>query len=203
MIARCNKGHWYDAGVNRKCPHCKRAGERLGIQLNDVEEDDKTISLVQADESLGAKLQSMQKDIDAAQANAGLTAEDDEKTIAFGFWGVTKISPVVGWLICMNGEERGKDYRLHAGKNFIGRGNSMDVWLVDDKSVARDRRCSVTYDPKGNVFYVSGERGNLVYLNGEALDCSSRLQKDDEIVVGATRLAFVPFCGEGRTWEKE
>ena len=54
MITRCKKGHWYDTSVNKECPHCKQAGERLGIQLNDVEEDDKTISLAEAASSLGA-----------------------------------------------------------------------------------------------------------------------------------------------------
>ena len=56
MITRCKKGHWYDTSVNKECPHCKQAGERLGIQLNDVEEDDKTISLAEVDSSLGAQL---------------------------------------------------------------------------------------------------------------------------------------------------
>lgn len=197
MIIKCDKGHWYDTNVSKECPHCKQAGERLSIQV-DIEEDDKTISLAEIDTLPGSI-----EDITTVQIHDGLPAEDDEKTIAFGFWGVAKISPITGWLICMNGAERGKDYRLHAGKNFIGRSNSMDVWMVDDKSIARDKHCSVTYDPKGNVFYISSEKGNLVYLNGKMLDSPSQLQENDEIIVGKTKLAFVPFCREGRTWEEE
>lgn len=202
MITRCKKGHWYDTSVNKECPHCKQAGERLGIQLNDVEEDDKTISLAEAASSLGAELGTIM-DAAAIQEEGGPSGEDDDKTIAFGFFGVTKTSPVAGWLICMTGTERGKDYRLHAGKNFIGRSNSMDVWMVDDKTIARDKHCSVIYDPKGNTFYVSGEGGNLVYLNGRLLDSLAQLQEGDEITIGKTNLLFVPFCREGRTWEKE
>ena len=202
MITRCKKGHWYDTSVNKECPHCKQAGERLGIQLNNVEEDDKTISLAEVDSSLGAELGTLMNASDI-QEEGRLSCEDDDKTIAFGFFGVTKTSPVAGWLICMTGTERGKDYRLHAGKNFIGRSNSMDVWMVDDKTIARDKHCSVIYDPKGNVFYVSSEGGNLVYLNGRILDSLAQLQEGDEITIGKTSLLFVPFCREGRTWEKE
>ena len=202
MITRCKKGHWYDTSVNKECPHCKQAGERLGIQLNDVEEDDKTISLAEVDSSLGTELGTLMN-ASAIQEEGRLSGEDDDKTIAFGFVGVTKTSPVAGWLICMTGTERGKDYRLHAGKNFIGRSNSMDVWMVDDKTIARDKHCSVIYDPKGNVFYVSSEGGNLVYLNGRILDSLAQLQEGDEITIGKTSLLFVPFCREGRTWEKE
>lgn len=202
MITKCSKGHWYDANVNKECPHCKQAGERLGIQLNDLEEDDKTISLAEVDLSQGAELGNI-INTSAIQVNGGLSNEDDDKTIAFGFFGAAKTSPVAGWLICMTGTERGKDYRLHAGKNFIGRSTSMDVLLVDDKTIARDKHCSVIYDPKGNVFYVSSEGGNPVYLNGKMLDSSLQIQEGDEITVGKTNLMFIPFCREGRIWEKE
>lgn len=202
MITRCSKGHWYDTSVNKECPHCKQAGERLGIQLNDIEEDDKTVSLTEVDPSLEAEIGNI-LNTSAVQINGGLSNEDDDKTIAFGFFGVTETSPVTGWLICMNGTERGRDYRLHAGKNFIGRSTSMDVLLAEDKTIARDKHCSVIYDPKGNEFYISGEGGNMVYLNGQMLDSSTPLKEGDQITVGKTDLMFIPFCREDRTWEKE
>lgn len=202
MITRCNNGHWYDTGVHKECPHCRQAGERLGIRINDMEEDDKTVSLAESDLTLEAELADIINS-PVIQAEGGLSAEDDDKTVAFGFFGMAKMSPVTGWLVCMNGTDRGRDHRLHAGKNFIGRGTSMDVLLVEDKAVARDKHCSVIYDPKGDVFYVSREGGNLVYLNGKVLDTSAQLNEGDTITVGNTELLFIPFCREGRIWEKE
>lgn len=203
MITRCNNGHWYDTSVHKECPHCKQAGERLGIRLNDIEEDDKTVSLAEMDPSLEAELADIMNSPVIQAEGGSSTEEDDDKTMAFGFFGVSETSPVVGWLVCMNGSDRGRDHRLHAGKNFIGRSTSMDVLLVEDKTVTRDKHCSVIYDPKGNAFYVSGEGGNLVYLNGEVLDTSTQLDEGDTITVGKTDLLFIPFCREGRTWEKE
>ena len=39
MIRRCSKGHWYDTSTNKVCPHCKLESEKLGIVIQDVEED--------------------------------------------------------------------------------------------------------------------------------------------------------------------
>lgn len=206
MITRCKNGHWYDTSVHRSCPHCKQESEKLSIRLDDVVEDDRTISIAEADISLGEELGAI---IGNATGGVipnpgGLNAdEDNDKTISFGFFGMMATQPIVGWLVCMTGDERGKDYRLHAGKNFIGRSPSMDVVLVDDKTISRNKHCSVIYDPKGNTFYASAEGGNLMYLNDEMLETSTEIKEGDLITIGETKLMFVPFCKEGRIWEKE
>lgn len=79
----------------------------------------------------------------------------------------------------------------------------MDVVLVDDKTISRNKHCSVIYDPKGNTFYASAEGGNLMYLNDEMLETSTEIKEGDLITIGETKLMFVPFCKEGRIWEKE
>lgn len=204
MITKCKNGHWYDSSVNRSCPHCKQESEKLSIRLDDIEEDDKTVSITQADLSLGEELGAIiGKSVNNALPVSGGISSDDDKTISFGFFGMTAAKPVVGWLICMNGSEMGKDYRLHAGKNFVGRSTSMDVVLIDDKSISRDKHCSVVYDPKGNIFFVSSEGGNLVYLDDELVNSPKELQDGSLITIGETKLMFIPFCREGRIWENE
>ena len=204
MITRCKNGHWYDSSVNRSCPHCKQESEKLSIRLDDIVEDDRTVSIAEADLSLGEELGAIiGNSVNHTMPVSKGTSYDDDKTISFGFFGMTAIRPVVGWLICMNGSEMGKDYRLHAGKNFVGRSTSMDVVLIDDKSISRDRHCSIVYDPKGNIFFVSAESGNLVYLNGELVSYPKELKDGNMITIGETKLMFIPFCREGRTWENE
>lgn len=109
---------------------------------------------------------------------------------------------MTGWLVCQTGEERGKDYRLHAGKNFIGRSNTMDVVLIDDKTIARNKHASVTYDPKGNTFYVTPEGGNTVYVAGELAGEAVKLSAGDVITIGKTELVFIPYCEEERKWQE-
>lgn len=202
MIKRCNQGHWYDASVNKTCPHCKQASEKLGIRLNKIEEDDRTVSIAAAGLSLGKELGAIignEPDVPMP----GAAKADDDKTISFGFFDMNDVQPVTGWLVCITGSERGKDYRLHVGKNFVGRSPSMDVVLVDDKKISRDKHCSVIYDPRGDAFYVSAEGGNLVYLNDEMLSSSEGLKDGDKITIGDTSLVFIPFCRGKRRWEDE
>ncbi len=207
MVTKCKNGHWFDPNLTRTCPHCKRNGQKLSLQIDNVEEDDKTVSMADIDLSLDEQLTPVIGNKTAVEipdfwGGAG-TGEDDDKTVSFGFWGMTGVSPVTGWLVCQNGGERGKDYRLHSGRNFVGRGNSMDVCLIDDKSISRDKHCSVSYDPKGNAFYLSAEGGNTVYLNGILVEEAKRLTDGDEIAIGETSLIFVEYCKEGRTWDTD
>ena len=200
MAVKCSNGHWYDPKMYKSCPHCKRAGEQLSISLDDVEEDDKTVSIAEVDISLGEQLGEiiggnfesagnlMQPDMGEMQESS---SEDGDKTVSFGFFGVTKKPPVTGWLVCINGDEKGNDYRLHAGKNFVGRSQAMDVVLTDDKSISREKHCSVLYDPKGNEFYVTAEKSNIVYLNGDLVTEPHSLKLGDVIKVGETEWSAV------------
>ena len=94
------------------------------------------------------------------------------------------------------------EYRLHAGKNFIGRSLTMDVPIVGDKSVARNKHCSVVYEPKDNTFFIAGESGNVVYLNDKTVENFAELGPDDVLRIGETELVMVPYCKEDRRWEK-
>ena len=53
---------------------------------------------------------------------------DNDKTVAVHVF-ENGIEPVVGWLVCVNGEEKGRDYRLIRGRNRIGRDSDMDVTI--------------------------------------------------------------------------
>ncbi len=210
MVTKCKNGHWYDAGVYRSCPHCKRDSEKLSLTLDRVEEDDRTVSIAEIDVSLGEQLGQIVGSGGVPSGNPesdpgpGAGWGDDDKTISFGFFGVAAaVQPVTGWVVCLTGESRGKDYRLHSGKNFVGRGTSMDIALVDDKTISRDRHCSITYDPKGNAFYLAPEGGNVVSLNGEMIGEAERLRGGDRLELGETELVFIPYCEEERKWETE
>ncbi len=202
MAVKCKNGHWYDPKMFKSCPHCKRKSEQLSLTIDRLEEDDKTVSIAEADISLGEQLGQMIVGGGTAKGQGQGGEAESDKTVSFGFFGMARLSPVTGWLVCMNGTEKGKDYRLHAGKNFLGRSTSMDVILTDDKTISRDRHASVTYDPKGNEFYVIAENANTVYHNQKLVESAQKLCAGDEIQIGETILLFIPFCQEGRVWEQ-
>lgn len=110
-------------------------------------------------------------------------------------------TPCVGWLIALCGEHIGTDFRLKVGKNFIGRGNQMDVALTEDKSVSRDRHAIVVYEPKTHMYLVQpGESSSLVYKNDEVVLTPVKLEAYDVITVGDVNLLFMPLCGARFNW---
>jgi hypothetical protein len=109
--------------------------------------------------------------------------------------------PVAGWLICLEGPDRGRDFRLHGEKNFVGRSPTMDVCIPGDDSISREKHAIVVFDPKKLLFWVMpGESAGLVYLNGEVVHSPSQLKRDDILELGKTKLVFIPFCGEKYHW---
>jgi hypothetical protein len=109
--------------------------------------------------------------------------------------------PVVGWLVCIEGPDRGRDYRLRTAKNFIGRASSMDICISGDETVSRERHAVVAFEPEERRFWLlPGDAQGLVYLNGKVVYTPTELAGSDVVKVGQTRLMFVPFCGERHQW---
>jgi len=76
----------------------------------------------------------------------------------------------------------------------------MDICITEDDTITRENHCSVVFDPKGKVFYISPGEGSITYLNDKLLDDSGKLTEGDVITAGSTDLVFIPYCKEGRTW---
>lgn len=113
------------------------------------------------------------------------------------------VVPVVGWLICIKGNNIGRDYRLVSGRNFVGRGNDMDVCLKGDMSVSRNSHAIIVYDPKSNIFLAQpGTSKELFYINGDLVLSPIKLNAYDRISIGETELVFAPLCGSEFEWNK-
>ena len=110
--------------------------------------------------------------------------------------------PVVGWLVCIEGPAKGRDYRIHSQYNYIGRAPHMDICIGCDPFVTSERAAVIAYDPRKQVFSVApGMSLNLVYLNDDTLLSPMVLKPYDELTIGRTKLLFVPFCGERFNWD--
>jgi len=191
-VLKCPNGHYYDDVKHAACPHCEDGGggsARAGTDRGD--------SVTVAFNGGPAPVARITND-DVNAKLSRLTA--DERTISY-FQQAIQMDPVVGWLVCLAGPERGRDYRLHAGQNHLGRGYGMDVVISDDPKVVRERHCSFVYEPVKNLFFVVPGEGTNSYLNKSLLAASAELRDGDLIDVGDTTLVFVSFCKEGFTWQ--
>lgn len=194
-IVKCSKGHFYDNAKFSQCPYC-------GIMAPD---DDVTVSLAsQANRSADDKTVALRPASlsEGNMQNTESMADEDDKTVRF-YEEQKGIDLIVGWLVCVSGMERGRDYRLHQGFNRIGRDYKMDIPVMDDKSLGREPVCAVVYDDRTNKFFAVQQQGNMAYLNGEVLQGAVELKTGDIISAGKSRFEFVAFCREGRTWGNE
>lgn len=189
-VVRCEKGHFYDDEKYPDCPHCGGdlpANPRRGLG------DEMTVFGGALSSPPPAARPKMHVDMGA------MSGVQDEKTV--GIFRTEKgRDPVVGWLVCTGGRELGRDFRLHAGRNYIGRAVKSDVALVDDERVSRDDHCSIVYEPRKSSFHLVRGEGEEVLVNGQRLQDSLQLAGDEEIEIGGSLFVFVPFCKEGRTW---
>ncbi|KWT84929.1 FHA domain-containing protein [Candidatus Magnetominusculus xianensis] len=184
-MKRCPSGHYYDSDKYSNCPLC-------GVNIPDIG-------------STRPKGGSRQLDIDdfpATRAKGARTAAHAEAQTVGVFKDKTGTEPVTGWLVCIEGTQKGKDYRLRSEKNFIGRADTMDICIKGDEAISRNNHAVISYNPKSNAFkIISGDGRGIVYLNGEEVDTVKELKPYDEIELGKTRLKFFPCCGEHFRWE--
>lgn len=111
-------------------------------------------------------------------------------------------SPTVGWLICTGEPWQGRDFRLHAGCNYIGSGPQADISLPWDTRLGSGDGGILRYDGQLKL-YSFGPRGRglPVRVNGKTIPDVVILSPRDYLTVGGTTMLFVPLCGPEFSWE--
>jgi len=184
-MKRCEHGHYYEPEKNSSCPACGISG--LDIDETKPKRDQPPPLPPDIDES------STRPRDDRGRDDAPTVGVVRKKL---------KIDPVVGWLVCIEGEERGRDYRIRSEKNFIGRSERMDICIKGDDAISREKHASISFNPRKSTFRIQpGESRGLVYLNDEEADFPTEIKPYDIIEIGQTKLMFVPFCGEHFEWK--
>ena len=114
------------------------------------------------------------------------------------------VRPATGWLVCVEGQTKGEDYRLYEGYSYIGRDPAQNQVAIPDDHISSVPSARILYDTTSRKFYINECNGarNPVYLNGSLFDGRVELKPYDMIKLGNTRLLFVPLCTEKFAWEE-
>lgn len=111
------------------------------------------------------------------------------------------IRPVCGWIVCIEGAKKGMDYKIHEGKNFVGRGDEMDIQILGDNEINRKNHTIIVYDPvKQNTMILPGDSAGIAYLNDEPVYVPKEMKPYDTIRLGQSRFLFAPLCGINFSW---
>ncbi len=205
-LIRCQQGHFYDPSRHNACPYCGSMPVIAGAT-----EAQPPTGAVPAQVGATRPLRETPPPIigptvplrPQGQSPAAVKKEAEEgRTIAVDMKKVG-IDPVVGWLVCVKGPSRGRDYRVRSGRNGIGRSEAMDVQITGDDTVSRENHAFLVFEPRKRVFSIRpGDGRGLVYLNGDEVIQASDLAAYDLIELGETQLMFVPLCGEKFNWDQ-
>ncbi len=197
-MKKCARGHYYDASIHAECPYCSNAnggGATLPLEGFGAGGDGSpTMPLTGAagsgDDGKTMPLNSAINNSDPDEGRTVALIKEDKG-----------IDPVVGWLVCVDGKEKGRDYRIHADNNFIGRSDRMDICIRGDETISRDNHAIISYDMQDNVFYFSpGDGRAIVRVNDKAIFQTLELKAHDRVTIGKTVCEFIPFCDEKFSW---
>lgn len=187
QMQQCPNGHFYDQSKSKQCPYC--TGESSNVNAT------RPLSGAGAIPSVGVTMP-----VDHTRPGGITPPADSERTQAL----IKKelgIDPVVGWLVCVEGRDKGRDFRMHADNNFVGRGEKMDICVRGDDTISRENHAVISYDTRDKKYYFSpGEGRSIVRVNDKAIFTTMELAAYDKIELGCTKFLFVPLCGEGFNW---
>ena len=111
------------------------------------------------------------------------------------------LNPVTGWIVCIDGPSKGRDYKIFTEKNFVGRADGMDIQILGDNHIAKRNHAVFVYDPKKRkTMILPGDSQGLVYLNDETVYSPQELSAYDTIELGKSKFLFIPLCGENFEW---
>lgn len=201
-MKQCPNGHFYDQSRTAECPYCNSASANVnvtrpawsgGAQESNAEPNANDIGVtVPVNQPLFT---------DHTRSLNFTPVEDSDRTRAV----IQKdigIDPVVGWLVCMEGKDKGRDYRIHTDNNYIGRGENMDICIRGDDTISRENHAIISYDVRDKIFYFSpGEGRSIVRVNGKAIFNTVEIKAYDIAELGNTKLIFSPLCGEEFNWK--
>lgn len=102
----------------------------------------------------------------------------------------TEARPLVGWLVAVGGELADQDFRVHAGRNVIGKGSKADIVIRDAYLSERHALLETTEDGY-LISDLKSKRGT--FLNGKPVEEPRPLRDGDRVRVGNTDLKFRTF----------
>lgn len=205
-VVQCRNAHYYDDEKYQQCPHCAALQEKAAQDKQMAEQ----VSQARQIESYAAQYirqHSRSRTEDSKPQTPNIQGRmpvessrevDDERAVSlYQKRGAAQYT--VGWLVCVEGEEYGRDFPLYAGFNRIGRSGSNDI-VLSDVQISMEEHCSVIYEQKKNIFYLLPKAGNLVYVRDDLVQQAQEIESGEVVAIGETRLELVVFCKGERRW---
>lgn len=192
-IQKCQKGHFYDNEKYDFCPICDE--EKSAPDTAPIKEKKSRFSLFEKTVAKFSKSEA-EESVTVAYNNAPVT--DEQLTVA-KYMLDEQGSPVSGWIVCIEGREKGKSFEIRQGTNYVGRNTDMDIAFLNEPTITREKHFSLVFEPNKAETFIKSENG-AVYLGEDFVDGVRKLEENDIISAGDLKFIFVPYCNGVRKW---
>lgn len=115
------------------------------------------------------------------------SADAKTQAINIGQFEDANFKPCVGWVVVMNGVQKGRDFRLVGGRNRIGTDADMEVVLTDP--YVSSHHATIVYDNEGIYRISDAGSTNGSRVNGKRVE-QAQIVDNDSLTIGHTELRF-------------
>ena len=182
-IIQCPNNHYYDDERNSSCPYC----EDINLRILPKSFNEQLTSYIMPNNDEECLTEAYGECVDEFERTISIFSDDSFNILT------------VGWIVCISKLAKGMSHVIHSGRNFAGRSSDMDIVLINDYKIRREKHFSIVYDPKSITFYVVAGEG-YVYVNGKIVNSEIKIYDGDIIQAGESKYMFIPFCKKGREW---
>jgi hypothetical protein len=119
---------------------------------------------------------------------AGAHIEPESKTVSININELQagKKRELVGWLVALNGNHRGEDFKIFDGKNLLGTAADCDIVITDPYLSAK--HCTIKHE-NGNFVLIDLDSTNGTYVNQKRVT-KMELIDNDTVRLGRTEFKF-------------
>ena len=223
-LQECGKGHIYDTDIYPQCPYCRKVANSAPFGGLDygatVAPQGYAATPVSLDYGATVAPQGytapVSLDYGATVAPQGYAPAADGAAEAPAMNMPVTEAPTaarqdmpadvfegnfVGWLVCIRGAQRGRDFRIGQKRNTIGKSERADIRLVDEDNNRFAIWARLDYLEDENACLLQPISTGKVLLNGAPVSEPVQLRARDVVCLGGCDYLYIPLCGEGFRWE--
>lgn len=194
-MVKCTRGHTYNGAIFFSCPYCKNGGEKRNEGTPCLSDEDSVTVISQKEWKMSG--------------GPGRDTKEEEKNRVVDLSRVTDSSIdksyfVTGWLVCIDGPDRGHSFSLFYGYNTVGIGKQCQISLKSERNTGEQEIFySIVYEDRKCRFYLVPEGNKTISLNGKELEREEELHSEDRICFGKYQFEFIAFCREELKWNRD
>ena len=209
-MKRCKANlHFYDADKHNDCPYCRQiddnvsdtkgVGNTVGDTMGDVGKTQGEFT---------STVGTQHDNLNSGPTIGGYDPSDLDGSKTIGIYQTPEgenFEPIVGWLVCIDGPNKGRDYKIYArsSPNFIARepGRNTSIVISDDGSISREKHAGIIYDQDDNSFTLTREESTAIKVGNKKVKVAEELNPYDEITLGTSKFHFIPYCAGEIKWQ--